>query len=121
MGGCLGGWWGLEVPGLGWWGLEVPGLGCLAALVGGLGLRTALLSCGLRCGPLAATGPRTCLPSHPLACPPTCLHPTPPLPHPQVQWAHMDIAGPVWRDKDGGATGYGAQLLTEWVVAQGRA
>ncbi|PSC76746.1 aminopeptidase family isoform B [Micractinium conductrix] len=38
----------------------------------------------------------------------------------KVQWCHIDIAGPAWRDKDGGATGFGAQLLAEWAVAQGR-
>lgn len=57
-------------------------------------------------------------PAHPAS--PSC----PALPHPawlQVQWSHLDIAGPVWRDKDGGATGFGAQLLAEWVVGQGKA
>jgi leucyl aminopeptidase len=38
----------------------------------------------------------------------------------QVEWSHLDIAGPVWQDKQGGATGFGAQLLAEWAVAQGR-
>jgi hypothetical protein len=38
----------------------------------------------------------------------------------QVEWSHIDAAGPVWRDADGGATGYGAQLLAEWCVAQGK-
>lgn len=38
----------------------------------------------------------------------------------KVSWAHLDIAGPVWDDKLGGATGYGAQLLAEWVVGQGK-
>ncbi|KAL4431101.1 hypothetical protein ABPG75_006357 [Micractinium tetrahymenae] len=38
----------------------------------------------------------------------------------KIQWSHIDIAGPAWRDKDGGATGYGAQLLAEWAAAQGR-
>lgn len=38
----------------------------------------------------------------------------------KVQWSHIDIAGPAWRDKDGGATGFGAQLLAEWAIAQGR-
>jgi len=35
----------------------------------------------------------------------------------QSQWAHIDIAGPVWSDK-GGATGYGVRLLTEWVMGK---
>ena len=29
-------------------------------------------------------------------------------------------AGPAWNDKAGGATGYGAHVLTEWAVAQGQ-
>jgi len=33
-------------------------------------------------------------------------------------FAHIDIAGPVWSDKSG-ATGYGAQLVVEWVRRQG--
>jgi leucyl aminopeptidase len=33
-----------------------------------------------------------------------------------VTWAHMDIAGPVWNDKLGGATGFGAQTLAEWAA-----
>ena len=37
----------------------------------------------------------------------------------QVEWAHIDIAGPAWRDDEGGATGYGAHLLAEWAIAQG--
>jgi leucyl aminopeptidase len=35
-------------------------------------------------------------------------------------FAHIDIAGPVWSDKDG-ATGFGAKLVTEWVTRQGQA
>ena len=38
--------------------------------------------------------------------------------HDKTEWAHLDIAGPVWDDKSGGATGYGAQLLAEWAIAQ---
>ena len=38
-----------------------------------------------------------------------------------VKWAHLDIAGMVWSDKDGptwakGATGYGVRLLEEFVM-----
>ena len=33
-------------------------------------------------------------------------------------FAHIDIAGPVWNDKTG-ATGYGSQLVVEWVRRQG--
>jgi len=33
-------------------------------------------------------------------------------------FAHIDIAGPVWDDKDG-ATGFGAKLTAEWVRRQG--
>jgi leucyl aminopeptidase len=34
-----------------------------------------------------------------------------------VEWAHLDIAGPVWDDKQGGATGFGAATLAHWVCA----
>lgn len=37
----------------------------------------------------------------------------------KVAWSHLDIAGPVWQEKAGGATGFGAQLLAEWAIAQG--
>jgi len=30
-------------------------------------------------------------------------------------WAHLDIAGPVWDDKKGGATGYGVRTLSKLV------
>ena len=33
-------------------------------------------------------------------------------------FAHIDIAGPVWSDKNG-ATGYGTKLIVEWVTRQG--
>jgi len=36
-----------------------------------------------------------------------------------VMWAHMDIAGPVWNDKLGGATGYGVRTLSGFVEAMG--
>ena len=41
---------------------------------------------------------------------------------PGVRWAHLDIAGMVWSDKDAatwakGATGYGVRLLEEFVAA----
>jgi leucyl aminopeptidase len=37
-------------------------------------------------------------------------------------WAHLDVAGPVWADKEHGyngvgATGYGVRTLVEWVLA----
>ncbi|CCH64879.1 Cytosol aminopeptidase PepA [Richelia intracellularis HM01] len=37
-------------------------------------------------------------------------------------WAHLDIAGPVWTDKESGvnnvgATGFGVQLLVNWVMS----
>jgi leucyl aminopeptidase len=37
-------------------------------------------------------------------------------------WAHLDVAGPVWSDKDSGlnpagATGYGVRMLVEWILA----
>jgi leucyl aminopeptidase len=40
-----------------------------------------------------------------------------------TRWAHLDIAGMVWSDKDGptyakGATGYGVRLLDAFVAAE---
>lgn len=40
-------------------------------------------------------------------------------------WAHLDLAGPVWTDKENGynnpgATGYGVRMLVEWVSAGGK-
>lgn len=37
---------------------------------------------------------------------------------PKKPFAHIDIAGPVWSDKDG-ATGFGSKLVVEWVRRQG--
>jgi leucyl aminopeptidase len=37
-----------------------------------------------------------------------------------VEWAHLDIAGPVWNEKEALPTGYGAMLLAEWAAAQGK-
>jgi len=34
-----------------------------------------------------------------------------------TEWAHWDIAGPVWNDKAGGATGFGAATLATWVAS----
>jgi leucyl aminopeptidase len=39
----------------------------------------------------------------------------------QTPWAHLDIAGPVWTDKENGynsagATGYGVRTLVNWVL-----
>jgi leucyl aminopeptidase len=36
-------------------------------------------------------------------------------------WAHLDVAGPVWSDKEdgynpSGATGYGVRTLVNWVL-----
>ncbi|KZL47698.1 leucyl aminopeptidase [Nodularia spumigena CENA596] len=38
-------------------------------------------------------------------------------------WAHLDVAGPVWADKENGynsagATGYGVRTLVHWVLAE---
>ncbi|KPQ33792.1 MAG: leucyl aminopeptidase [Phormidesmis priestleyi Ana] len=38
-----------------------------------------------------------------------------------TRWAHLDIAGPVWSDKESGynspgATGYGVRMLVQWVT-----
>ena len=40
----------------------------------------------------------------------------------ETPWAHIDVAGPVWTDKESGynnpgATGYGVRMLVEWVTA----
>ena len=40
----------------------------------------------------------------------------------KTPWAHLDVAGPVWTDKDNGyhsagATGYGVRLLVNWVMS----
>lgn len=37
----------------------------------------------------------------------------------ETPFAHIDIAGPVWDDKDG-ATGFGAKLVTDWASKQGK-
>jgi leucyl aminopeptidase len=39
----------------------------------------------------------------------------------ETAWAHLDIAGPVWADKEHGynnvgATGYGVRTLVQWVL-----
>ena len=39
----------------------------------------------------------------------------------ETPWAHIDVAGPVWSDKENGynnpgATGYGVRMLVEWVT-----
>ncbi|CAI5967046.1 unnamed protein product [Closterium sp. NIES-64] len=34
-----------------------------------------------------------------------------------LPWAHLDIAGPVWSEKKGGGTGFGASLLYHWVAS----
>ncbi|EIE19999.1 hypothetical protein COCSUDRAFT_54513 [Coccomyxa subellipsoidea C-169] len=39
----------------------------------------------------------------------------------KVEWAHVDIAGPAWDEKAGGATGFGALTLAQWAAAQGSA
>ncbi|MBE9030583.1 leucyl aminopeptidase [filamentous cyanobacterium LEGE 11480] len=40
----------------------------------------------------------------------------------ETPWAHIDLAGPVWTDKDNGynsvgATGYAVRMLVDWVMA----
>ena len=42
----------------------------------------------------------------------------------ETPWAHLDIAGPVWTEKESGynspgATGYGVRLLVEWITQAG--
>ncbi len=41
-----------------------------------------------------------------------------------IAWAHIDIAGPVWSEKESGinpagATGYGVRTLVEWIINKG--
>jgi leucyl aminopeptidase len=41
----------------------------------------------------------------------------------KTPWAHLDIAGPVWADKqngvhNAGATGYPVRTLVQWVLNQ---
>ena len=38
----------------------------------------------------------------------------------KVHWSHLDIAGPCWNDKEGGATGHGAALLADFVMSYSR-
>lgn len=40
----------------------------------------------------------------------------------ETPWAHIDVAGPVWTDKENGynnpgATGYGVRMLVEWIAS----
>lgn len=32
-------------------------------------------------------------------------------------WAHLDIAGTVWSEKKGGATGYGVKTMVQWILS----
>jgi leucyl aminopeptidase len=34
----------------------------------------------------------------------------------KVQWMHIDLAGPVWNEKQRCATGFGVSTLVEWVL-----
>ncbi|RMZ54451.1 hypothetical protein APUTEX25_002027 [Auxenochlorella protothecoides] len=36
----------------------------------------------------------------------------------RVAWVHLDAAAPVFSDKDGSATGFGAQTLAQWVLGE---
>jgi len=36
-----------------------------------------------------------------------------------TSWAHIDMAGPVWDEKNGGATGFGVSTLTQFAVSKG--
>jgi len=41
----------------------------------------------------------------------------------ETPWAHIDVAGPVWTDKENGynspgATGYGVRMLVQWVSSE---
>jgi len=39
----------------------------------------------------------------------------------KAPWAHLDIAGPVWNEKKGGATGFAVRTLARFVEAKGKA
>jgi len=39
---------------------------------------------------------------------------------PDAMWAHLDIAGPVWNDKKGGATGFGVRTLVGLVESMSK-
>jgi len=34
----------------------------------------------------------------------------------KVQWMHIDMAGPVWNEKQRSATGFGVATLVQWVL-----
>lgn len=34
----------------------------------------------------------------------------------QINWAHIDMAGPVWHSSKRQATGYGVKLLTKYIL-----
>jgi len=34
----------------------------------------------------------------------------------KVQWMHIDMAGPVWNEKQRCATGFGVATLVQWVL-----
>jgi len=38
----------------------------------------------------------------------------------KTPWAHVDIAGPVWSEKGGGATGFGVKLLVDLATNMGK-
>ena len=38
----------------------------------------------------------------------------------KTPFAHVDLAGPVWDNKGGEATGFGARLLTQWVQGEAK-
>ena len=35
-----------------------------------------------------------------------------------TDWAHIDMAGPVWDEKEGGATGFGVGTLAQYAVSR---
>ena len=38
-----------------------------------------------------------------------------------IPWAHLDIAGTAWKfAKEGGATGFAAATLVEWVIGHSK-
>ena len=38
--------------------------------------------------------------------------------HKEIEWAHIDMAGPVWDEQANTPTGFGAQTLAEFIISQ---
>ena len=38
---------------------------------------------------------------------------------PKKMWCHLDIAGPVWDEVKGEATGFGVKIISKWIQSEG--